>query len=105
LELKALEDWLDSLEPEGSFQEISIPEETCQLEGPLGEYGKDPVEGMKRVNLSEGEDGKKLSEKKTTEVEDETEWKVNAMRDERDTLGDQCDFPKDMRGMQQTSLQ
>jgi hypothetical protein len=28
-------------------------------------------------------------------VEDATEWHVNAMRDKRDTLGDQCDLPKD----------
>jgi hypothetical protein len=28
-------------------------------------------------------------------VGDEIEWKFKAMRDEGDTLRDQCDFPKD----------
>jgi hypothetical protein len=38
-------------------------------------------------------------------VEDEIEWQVKTMRDERDTLGDQCDLPKYKGEVQKASLQ
>jgi hypothetical protein len=39
MELKMLEDWLDNPEPEDGFQEIAMPEETCQHEEQLEEAG------------------------------------------------------------------
>ena len=39
MELKELEDWLDSLEPEGGFHEIAMLEETHQHELQLEEVG------------------------------------------------------------------
>jgi hypothetical protein len=43
MELKMLEDWLDSPEPEGGCQEIAMPEETCQHEEQLEEAGMEPT--------------------------------------------------------------
>jgi hypothetical protein len=53
MELKALEDWLDSLEPEGGCQEIAMPEETYQHELQLEEAGIEPARELTGVSLSE----------------------------------------------------
>jgi hypothetical protein len=40
LELKSPEDWLDSLEPEGGFQKIAMPQETHQHESHMEKDGR-----------------------------------------------------------------
>jgi hypothetical protein len=44
MELKALEDWLDSTEPEGGYHKIAIPEEIHQQELQLEEARREPDE-------------------------------------------------------------
>jgi hypothetical protein len=53
MELKALEDWLDSLEPEGGCHEIAMPKETYHHEFQMEEAGMGPVEELTGVILSE----------------------------------------------------
>jgi hypothetical protein len=53
MDLKALEDWLDSPEPEGGCHKIAMLEETHQHELQLEEAGMEPTEELTRVNLSE----------------------------------------------------
>jgi hypothetical protein len=52
LDLRELEDWLDSPGLEGGFQEIAMPEETHQHEEKLVEDGMEPVEEMIGINPS-----------------------------------------------------
>jgi hypothetical protein len=105
MELKALEDWLDSPEPEGGFHKIAMPEETHQHELQLEEAGMEPVEELTGVNLSEVIAEQKPSDEKSAGVEAAAEWKAKATRDEEDNLGDQCDLPIDKEEVQQASLQ
>jgi hypothetical protein len=53
MELKRLEDWLSSLEPEGGCHDIDMQEETYQHELQLEEAGMGPVEELTGVSLSE----------------------------------------------------
>jgi hypothetical protein len=46
MELKELEDWLDSLEPEGGFHEIAMLEETYQHELQLEEARIGPAKEL-----------------------------------------------------------
>jgi hypothetical protein len=91
MELKALEDWLDSLEPEGGFHEIAMPEETCQHELQLEEAGMEPTEELTGVSLSEEVVEQQFSGE-TVELESAAEWPVSITRDER-SMGDQDDLP------------
>jgi hypothetical protein len=84
LELRELEDWLDSPEPEGGCQEIAMPEETHQHKEQLVEVGMEPAEELTGVNLS----GEVVAERNSSVIEvyrseDATEWQVKTMRDER----------------------
>jgi hypothetical protein len=91
MELKALEDWLDSLEPEGGFHEIAMPEETYQHELQLEKDGIEPAEELTGVSLSEEVVEQQFSGK-TVELESAAEWPVNVTRDESN-MGDQDDHP------------
>jgi hypothetical protein len=53
MELKILEDWLDSLEPRGGCHEIAMPEDTYHHELQLEEDGMEPAKEMAGVSLSE----------------------------------------------------
>jgi hypothetical protein len=70
LELKALEDWLDSPEPEGGFHKIAMPEETHQHEEQLVEAGMGPAEELTGDNLS-GEEAEQSSVMRSLQ-----EWKL-----------------------------
>jgi len=81
MELKALEDWLDSPEPEGGYHKIAMPEETHQHKLQLEEAGMGPTEELIGVNLSEGEVEKKPSDEKSIGVEVATVWKTKSIID------------------------
>jgi hypothetical protein len=91
MELKALEDWLDSLEPEGGYHEIAMPEETHQHELQLEEAGIEPAEELTGVNLSEEVVEQQFSGE-TAELESAAEWPVSVTEDENN-MGDQDDTP------------
>jgi hypothetical protein len=97
--VKALEDWLDNIEPEGGCREIAMPEDihehNSQLEG--AEMGT--TEGLARENLS----GEVVAEKPFIDedfagVKTIAEWQDKATREE-DVFGSQCDFPIDQEGV------
>jgi hypothetical protein len=90
MELKMLEDWLSSLEPEGGYNEISIPEDTFQHELQLEEFGMGLDEELMGVSLSEGVAKKQFSNE-TAELESTAEWPVSVTRDER-SMGVQDDL-------------
>jgi hypothetical protein len=46
MELNILEDWLNSPEPKGGFQEIGMPGKTCQHELQLEEDRMEPYEDL-----------------------------------------------------------
>jgi hypothetical protein len=52
MELKALEDWFESLELEGGHHEIVMPKETCQYELQLERFGMGLAEELTGVSLS-----------------------------------------------------
>jgi hypothetical protein len=81
MELKALEDWLDNLEPEGGCHEISMPKDTYQHELQLEEAGIEPAEELTGVCLSE-EVVEQQFNGKTIGLESAIEWPVNVTRDE-----------------------
>jgi hypothetical protein len=91
MKLKALEDWLDILEPEGGFQEISMLEETYQHELQLEEAGIKPVGELIRVSLFE-EIAEQQFSGETMKLEFATVWPVDITRDESG-MGDQNDLP------------
>jgi hypothetical protein len=81
MELKILEDWLDSLEPEGGCQKISISEEMCQHELQLKEAGMKPEEELVEDDLLE-EIVEQQFNKDPAELESTAEWPVNVIGDE-----------------------
>jgi hypothetical protein len=91
MELKALEDWLDSPEPEGGFQEIAMAKETYQHELQLEEDGIELVKELTGVNLSKEVVEQKFSAK-TIELESSTDWPISFTREES-SMGDQDDLP------------
>jgi hypothetical protein len=91
MNLKSLEDWLDNLELEGGCHEIAMEKETYQHELQLEKDGKEPVEELTGVNLSE-EIVEQQFIGETGELESTAEWPVNVTRDEI-IMGDQDDTP------------
>jgi ABC-type xylose transport system substrate-binding protein len=86
-----LEDWLDSTEPDGGFQEIAMPEEMYQSKEKLKEAGIELVEELVEGNLSKDMVEKQLN-KEPVELESAAKWPVSVTEDESN-MGYQDDLP------------
>jgi hypothetical protein len=91
MDLKELEDSLDSPELEGGCHEIAMLEETYQHELQLGEARMGPVEELTGVSMSEEVVEQQFSGE-TVELESAAEWPIRVTRDES-CMGDQDDRP------------
>jgi hypothetical protein len=81
MELKRLEDWLSSPEPESGYHEIAMPEETYQHELQLEEDGMGLAKELKGVVISK-EVAKQRFNGETTELESVAQWPTSVTRGE-----------------------
>jgi hypothetical protein len=95
LDLKEMEDWLHSSEPEGVLHKIVMLEKIHHHELQLEEVRMELAEELSVVNMLEVIAKKNPSDEKSAGVKDTTVWKTKAIRDEEYNLGDQCDLPID----------